>query len=91
MKPTVPITIISGIISMYGDNCRIPVKIMIAIMPSMQPPMTHGSAFCIPDGGISTPRSSGGVTLISPGVKRGPRLMIGVNFLVVIRHLRCSP
>ena len=32
----------------------------------------------------------GGVTLISPGVSRGPRLMIGVNFLVVIRHLPCA-
>lgn len=88
MNPTVAITIISGIISMYGDSCRMPVKIMIAIIPSMPPPMTHGSAFCRPDGGISTPRSSGGVTLISPGVRRGPRLMIGVNFLVVIRHRR---
>ena len=44
-------TIISGIISMYGDSCRTPVKIMIAIMPSMQPPITHGSAFWMPDGG----------------------------------------
>ena len=72
---------------MYGDSCRTPVKIMIAIMPSMQPPITHGSAFWMPDGGMSMPRSSGGVTLISPGVSRGPRLMIGVNFLVVIRRL----
>ena len=72
---------------MYGDSCRTPVKIMIAIMPSMPPPITHGSAFWMPDGGMSIPRSSGGVTLISPGVSRGPRLMIGVNFLVVIRHL----
>ena len=45
MKPTVPITIISGIISMYGDSWRMPVKIMIAIMPSMPPPMTYGRIF----------------------------------------------
>ena len=45
----------------------------------------------MPDGGMSTPRSSGGVTLISPGVSRGPRLMIGVNFRVVISRLPCPP
>ena len=60
MKPTVAMTIISGIISMYGESCRMPVKIMITIIPSMPPPITHGSAFWMPDGGISTPRSSGG-------------------------------
>ncbi|CFS35044.1 Uncharacterised protein [Mycobacterium tuberculosis] len=37
---------------------------------------------------MSMPRSSGGVRLISPGVNRGPRVMVGVNFLVVIRGLR---
>jgi hypothetical protein len=88
MNPTVAMTIISGIISMYGDSCLTPVKIMIAIIPSMPPPITQGSTFWMPDGGISIPRSSGGVTLISPGVNLGPRLMIGMNFLVVISRLR---
>ncbi|CFE38276.1 Uncharacterised protein [Mycobacterium tuberculosis] len=38
--PTIITIIISGIINMYGDSCLVPPATMMAIMPSMAPPIT---------------------------------------------------
>ena len=65
-----------------------PLENMMPTRPSMQPPMMKGRNFLIAGAGTSTPRSSGGLTAISPGFRRGPRAAFGVNFFVVISLLR---
>jgi hypothetical protein len=40
MNPMEPMIIIKGIISMYGESCRAPVRSIRTIIPTIPPPIT---------------------------------------------------